>query len=567
MDAQTGEVVIKSTIENLREQVGQENLFTLTFVAKEIGDGEAGAASMAARMMPGGELEHMVDGLHADSDLPNEQSDPHNRYIVNDHFYDDESNTLRRRHSFRNSPPHSSSLTSDLLAIDSKISKRMGDETAGDRVGRVEDSVKYKTNEKQSDVQAKVANDAANTFRANRAESLASLQSINHLVLNRIPLKSTPVNVPPLNPALFSRRMLSDEPAKPQLSGYDFGPFEPGNPFRPLINLTTREIKRVDDAPVLGSPKFSTKTMGSTSKPTTRSSTTTSKPSTRPSTTTSKLPTTRSTTTSRPPTTSKPSTTSRPAIAKPMVVTSKPVTMRPTTESPWRPITSANVLSPVISRPIKSTAPLIAQNAHSPSKWSSGQVPNVNLANDNLVADEHYIVNNLTSIGLMDENFKPENLVEPESSAEISRFNNERATMMNAVLSEISGASRTETEITIGFVILQISNHAPEFPLVKPNFTTDQNAGVFLMYGQIDDDLKPNSVVQFENEILVQDQDHGLNGTFDLQLSDPTKTFDLQPKTGYRNQTIQILVSNSSQLALMGNRVVNLKVSHFFFVF
>ena len=186
---------------------------------------------------------------------------------------------------------------------------------------------------------------------------------------------------------------------------------------------------------------------------------------------------------------------------------------------------------------------------------------NVNLANDNLVADEHYIVNNLTSIGLMDENFKPENLVEPESSAEISRFNNERATMMNAVLSEISGASRTETEITIGFVILQISNHAPDFPLVKPNFTSDHSAGLFLMYGQIDDDLKPNSVVQFEHELLVQDADHGLNGTFDLQLSDPTKTFDIQPKTGYRNQTFQIVVSNSSQLSLMGNRIVNLKVS------
>ena len=525
MDANTGEVVIKSTIDSLREQVGHENLFTLTFIAKEVGEETARAPSMSGRKMDS-EFEHLVGGLGAD--LPNE-ADSHNRYIVNDHFYDDESDTPAAK---RNGRPISSSLTSDLLAIDSQVSGSVGDRLA--RI--VDDGVRYKADE-----QPNAETGVKNAFGQGTNESLASLQSANQR-LNRTPLKSTPINVPPLSPTLFARRI---DPER-------FGALQ--NPFRPLVNLTTREVKRLDE-PTAARPSRTQPNQATTSKPAAIG---------------------RSTSATRAAGPARAATTSGPAsmganTAKPFFVTSKPLPIRSTTDRPteptstqsaWRPM--AKALPSVLSKPIQSNAPLIAQNQ---GPKSSGQVRNVNLANDNLVADEHYIVNNLTSIGMMDENFKPENLIEPESSAEISRFNNERVTMMNAVLSEITGASRTETEITIGFVILQISNHAPEFPLVKPNFTGDNNVPIFIMHGQIDDDLKPGSVVQFEHELLVQDQEHGLNGTFDAYLSDPTKTFDVQPKIGYRNQSFQILVSNSSQLSLLGNKLVNMKVGDFFFSF
>lgn len=575
MDATTGEVVIKSTIDQLREQVGHENLFTLTFIAKEVGDEETastigGPSAMSGRKMDGGEIERLVDGLNVASDLPNE-ADSHNHYIVNDHYYDDESDrpVAKRR-------PISSPLASDLLAIDSQISDRVGHRagnSASDSMSKsMSNSVSNSVNDRVDD-NVKYKNPDINAFskRTDRAESLASLQSINHHLLNRTPLKSTPVNVPPLSPMLFSRRMLP-EPVNslpsPEHPNY-FGSFE--DPFKPLVNLTTREVKRAKE-PIGERPDRAPTNQPTTGKATVKSgsSSTTNRPSARPATTSS-------------PTTSRPVTTSRPPIisantAKPFFVTSKPMPVKSTTsrpvetlqtttvtsktsstkstttstQSPWKPM--AKALPSVVSRPIQWNAPLIAQNA----AGSSSAVRTVNLVNDNLVADEHYIVNNLTSIGMMDENFKPENLIEPESSAEISRFNNERATMMNAVLSEISGASRTESEITIGFVILQISNHAPEFPLVKPNFTGD--TPLFILYGQIDDDLKPASAVQLEHELLVQDREHGLNGTFDVHLMDPTKTFDVQPKTGYRNQTFQIIVTNSSQLNLLGNKMVNMKV-------
>ena len=348
----------------------------------------------------------------------------------------------------------------------------------------------------------------------NRADSL---QSINHMVLNRVPLKSTPVNMPPL-PAQFSKRMLSSN------ENSDPHP-EVTNLLKPPINLTN-ELNRIEIS----------------------SSTTTVKPST--------------TTTN---------------TAKPFYVTSKPMSIKSTprpavklmkaqetvTKSTLKPNTTrpaiarstygSPVIASILSRPL--SAPLIK------NQRNSSHVRNVNLVNDNLVADEHYIVNNLTSIGLMDENFKPENLVEPETSAESSRLNSERATAMNAVLNELSGTSRTETEVNVGFIILQLSNHAPEFPLVKPNFTSNNDL-LFIVFGQIEENAKPNSLVQLEQELLITDQDHGLNGTFDVQLVDSTKTFDIQPKTGYRNQTFQLQLVDSNQLRQLENKQVNLKVGY-----
>ena len=467
MDANTGEVVIKNTIDSLRQLVGHENLFTLTFIAKEVDQDSKSDSNgrLTARKIDSSnsELEHLIDGgLNADSDLPNEAADAHNHFIVNDNFYDNYENYQNENldnNRIKFIRPYSSSLTSDLLAVDSN---------------RINDRLENNNNNKQ------------------RVDDLASLQSINQMILNRTPLKSTPINVPPINQAtssLFRRRMvlLNEEASQ----------------SKPSINLTTtnltNELNRIE---LLKSDQINFRTINM------------------PSTTIAS--------------TSKPNSSS----IKPFFVTSKPMKIKSTTTTS-KPTTATSIKN----------------------KNSSSQIRNVNLVNDNLVADEHYIVNNLTSIGLMDE-FRPENLLEQaeSNSAEINRLNNERAIAMNAVLNELSGTSRTESEISIGFIILQISNHIPEFPLIKPNYTANMDL-IQTMYGQIEENAKANTLIQFEQELLIQDQDHGLNGTFDVQLLDQTKTFEIQPKTGYRNQTFQISLRNSNRLRLIESKQINLKVS------
>lgn len=479
-------MVLKSTLDKLREFVGHENLFSLQFVAKEI---EQEGALTGRKIDSNSELEHIVGSLNAESDLPAD-SETHNHYIVNDNFYDDESQENLHKYQNKAIP---SSLTSDLLAVDTKISNKIDN---------------------------KLNNHNMFSQSEDKKETLENLQRINDLVLNRLPLKSTPINIPPLEPSsLFRKRLLS---LKNQTSS---------SLLKPSLDLTIKESttysSRLDH--------FINNKSTTTNRPIIQSSTI--QPITaKPFSVITKLGIKSITSTVKPPK----------FIIRPI----ESIVSSTTTNRPY--LKKDSLLVQKESKP-KSDVPIIKKTSFLQHRYG-------NLVNDNnLVADEHYIVNNLTSIGLMDDSFKPENLIEPESSAESSRLNNERATMMNAVLNELSSSSKTETDIDVGFIILQLSNNPPEFPSIRPNYTS-KNELVFILNGQIDDDSKPNSLVQLEQDLIIQDQDHGLNGTFDVQLVDPTNTFDIQPKTGYRNQTFLIQLINSNRLRSMENKQFDLKV-------
>lgn len=119
--------------------------------------------------------------------------------------------------------------------------------------------------------------------------------------------------------------------------------------------------------------------------------------------------------------------------------------------------------------------------------------------------------------------------------------------------------SKLETEISVAFLILQLTNSAPVF--VTPGASVSDSSE--LWKGRISESATVGSQVQFEQPLQVHDPDHGQNGTLDLRLEDPVGAFQIQPSVAYRNQSVQILLEHPERIKFerLAQTNVTLKVS------
>lgn len=129
---------------------------------------------------------------------------------------------------------------------------------------------------------------------------------------------------------------------------------------------------------------------------------------------------------------------------------------------------------------------------------------------------------------------------------------------VNERLRQSIDRSSIETEISVAFVVLQLTNTAPIF--VAPGAPLGDAVNAELWRGQVSELAPIGSKVQFEFELQLQDPDHGLNGTLDVRLEDASGAFQVHPKVVYRNQSIEVVLINADVIKSLVNTNITIKV-------